>query len=205
MPKILTEDEIAEFRERLCDAAEKQFAAHGLEGVTIRALAGELGVSPMTPYRYFRNKEDILAAVQTRAFTRFSEALEAPAKTSASAAEHATGVARAYVEFALGNPEAYRLMFDIAQEPQEQGPPEDYPELAAASARARATMTAYVRALVAEGLMAGDPELIGHVHWAAIHGLVMLKLAGKLSPACDFDRVAPEIFRALREGFRPRG
>ena len=42
----------------------------------MRQLAAELGVSPMTPYRYFEDKDAILAAVRTRAFDRFAEALE---------------------------------------------------------------------------------------------------------------------------------
>jgi AcrR family transcriptional regulator len=197
MPKVLSSQDIADFRERLCDAAEKQFAAHGLEGVTMRALAAELGVSPMTPYRYFKDKEDILATVQTRAFDRFAAALEAEA--TPDAATFARNASRAYVRFAFENPEAYRLMFDIAQPCQEK-----YPALIAASERARKTMTGYVRALVDAGVIEGDPELIGHVYWATIHGLVMLKLADKFSPALFFDTIAAEAMRALADGFRPK-
>ncbi|MDB5447081.1 MAG: transcriptional regulator, TetR family, partial [Phenylobacterium sp.] len=51
MPRILTDTDVADFRERLCAAAERLFAAKGLDGVTMRQLAAELGVSPMTPYR----------------------------------------------------------------------------------------------------------------------------------------------------------
>ena len=43
----------------------------------MRQLAAELGVSPMTPYRYFADKDAILAAVRARAFNRHAEALEA--------------------------------------------------------------------------------------------------------------------------------
>ena len=42
----------------------------------MRQLAAELGVSPMTPYRYFEDKDDILAAVRANGFNRFAEALE---------------------------------------------------------------------------------------------------------------------------------
>ena len=42
----------------------------------MRQLADALGCSPMTPYRYFRNKDEILAAVRTAAFDRFAAALE---------------------------------------------------------------------------------------------------------------------------------
>jgi AcrR family transcriptional regulator len=76
LPKNLSDDDIAQFRDRLCDAAEHLFAEHGPDAVTIRQLATDIGVSPMTPYRYFKDKEAILAAVRTRAFDRHAEALE---------------------------------------------------------------------------------------------------------------------------------
>ena len=63
MPRVLTETDVADFRERLCVAAERLFAEKGPDAVTMRQLASELGVSPMTPYRYFQDKDDILAAV----------------------------------------------------------------------------------------------------------------------------------------------
>lgn len=197
MPKVLSTADIAGFRERLCDAAERQFGAHGLEGVTMRALAADLGVSPMTPYRYFKDKEEILAAVQARAFDRFAKALEASANTDP--VRFARNASNAYVRFAFENPEAYRLMFDIAQPDQDK-----YPDLCAAAERARKTMTGYVRALVDAGFLEGDPELIGHVYWATTHGLVMLKLANKLSPNLSFEAIGAEATRALAEGFRPK-
>lgn len=46
MPKVLSEAEIADFRERLIDAAERLFAEKGLEAVSLRQLAGELGSAP---------------------------------------------------------------------------------------------------------------------------------------------------------------
>ena len=60
MPRVLSQADVADFRDRLCEAAERLFAEHGPEAVTMRQLAAELGVSPMTPYRYFRDKDDIL-------------------------------------------------------------------------------------------------------------------------------------------------
>ena len=77
MPRILSPDDIATFQNRLCDAAEHLFAARGPEAVTMRELASALGVSPMTPYRYFKDKDAILAAVRTRAFNRHAEAQDA--------------------------------------------------------------------------------------------------------------------------------
>ncbi len=40
--------------------------------MTLRALAAELGCSPMTPYRYFENKAELFAVVRADAFRRFA-------------------------------------------------------------------------------------------------------------------------------------
>ena len=64
MPRNLSPADIARFQDRLCDVAEPLFAEHGAEAVTIRQLADAVGVSPMTPYRYFKDRDAILAAVR---------------------------------------------------------------------------------------------------------------------------------------------
>jgi len=196
LPRILTDEAVGEFRERLIDAAERLFAAHGLEAVTMRQLAAELGVSPMTPYRYFEDKEAILAAVRARAFARHADALEAAYDAagrdpiSASAA-----VGQAYVDFAFAHPEAYKLMFDITQ-PNEAR----YPELVAAGNRSRRTMTRHLEALAAAGEIEGDPGLIGHMFWSALHGPIMLAFSGKLTGAYDARRIIAASMDALGRG-----
>src|SRR5471030_2172592 len=124
MPRVLTQTDVADFRERLCDAATRLFDARGRDGFNMRELASELGVSAMTPYRYFKDKDDILAAVRSRAFNRFATALEKAFHDASGAAEKSAAVFRAYTAFAFGEPAAYRLMFDLSQ-PDEA----TYPEL----------------------------------------------------------------------------
>jgi AcrR family transcriptional regulator len=192
LPRVLSEEAVGEFREKLVDAAERLFGQHGLEAVTMRQLAAELGVSPMTPYRYFADKDDILAAVRTRAFTRHAEALELAFEGGANTLERANAVGRAYLAFALSHPEAYKLMFD-AKQPDEAL----RPELVAAGERSRATMTAHLKAMIDAGLMKGDPDLIGHMFWSALHGAIQLQLAGMLSPPFDAERLSGELMRTL--------
>jgi len=205
MPRLLSDSDVIGFRDRACAAATRLFAAKGLEGVTMRELASALGVSPMTPYRYFRDKDDILAAVRARAFDRFAESLEMAYAGPGSVAERALVKRDAYVRFALEEPATYRLMFDLSQPTEDE-----YPDLVRAMTRARGTMTSHVRDLVAEGILSGDPELIGHVFWAALHGAVTLHLAGKLSAQYKLssqygiDRIVAEATRALSVGFQAR-
>jgi AcrR family transcriptional regulator len=192
LPRVLTNEAVDEFRERLVDAAERLFAQHGLEAVTMRQLAAELGVSPMTPYRYFADKDAILAAVRARAFNRHAEALELALEHGDTPLERANAVGRAYLDFALGHPEAYKLMFDIKQANEAA-----HPELVEAGARSRATMTAHLTAMIEGGVVKGDPDLIGHMFWSALHGAIQLQLAGMLSPPYDAERLAGAIMQTL--------
>jgi hypothetical protein len=105
-------------------------------------------------------------------------------------------VSEAYVTFAFSEPSSYRLMFDLSQ-PNEK----NYPMLVAANKRARASMTDYVRAMIEEKIFSGDPDLLGHIFWAALHGAVVLELAGKFVPGYDFEKIRGECFRALTRGF----
>jgi len=177
MPRVLSDTDVADFRERLCEAAERLFAERGPDAVTMRQLAAELGVSPMTPYRYFEDKEDILAAVRTNGFNRFAQALEIARSSTKGARARASAVGEAYVTFALDHPHSYKLMFDFNQPHVDK-----YPDLVEAGQRAQKTMTGYIEDAMAEGLMRGDAREIGLMFWAAIHGTVILELAGMLPP-----------------------
>jgi AcrR family transcriptional regulator len=199
MPRVLSETDVADFRERLCEAAERLFAERGPDAVTMRQLAAELGVSPMTPYRYFEDKDDILAAVRTNGFNRFADALEAARATAGSARAKGAAVGEAYLNFAFEHPHTYKLMFDLNQ-PHEA----DYPDLVAAGKRAFQTMSGYVDDQVAEGFMEGEPAKIGLMFWAATHGAVVLELAGKLPPGTAH-ALHHDLSATLARGLRAKG
>jgi AcrR family transcriptional regulator len=196
MPRSLSPADVEAFRTRLCDVAEKLFAARGPDGVTLREMADELGVSSMTPYRYFKDKDAILAAVRTRAFNQFAAAMESA--RSESAPQNATArPGNAYLDFALARPAAYRMMFDVSQPTFA-----DYPELVAAMGRARLTMGAGLRELAAAGRFKGDVELAAYVFWSAMHGAVMLELAGLLEGSkLEARKIAKPALEALGKHF----
>src|SRR6202158_2679268 len=112
MPRTLSAEQVEEFRVRLCEVAQHRFATEGRDAVSMRQLAEALGRSPMTPDRYFRNKDEILAAVRTAAFDRFAGALEQAAAAAGDdlrAAGQAGGLA--HVRVALGGPGRRPVLF----------------------------------------------------------------------------------------------
>jgi AcrR family transcriptional regulator len=53
-------------REAVLDAAIRLLDAEGAEALTMRRLAGELGVSAMAPYRHFDSKDELLMVLVDR-------------------------------------------------------------------------------------------------------------------------------------------
>ncbi len=174
MPRAaLSETEVADFREALCESATRLFAEHGYEGVTMRALATELGCSPMTPYRYFKNKAQIFGAVRSAAFALFADALEDASRNHSSSAARLRALCWAYVHFAIEEPHAYRIMFELdqAKRPDSES---------AEDLRSWRCMHTAVKEAVAGGVLSGDPEVLANLLWAGVHGLVALHLSGML-------------------------
>ena len=195
MPKVLSDEDVGEFRQRLLKTAEAAFATHGVDGVSMRQLAQQLGCSATTPYRYFKNKDEILAAVTAAALNRFSATLEKAFATKGGSAEKAVAVRKAYIRFAFKNPKAYRLMFD-APHPSLL----DYADLSEASSRADRIMAAPLALLAQEGIVKGDSRLLGRVFWSAIHGAVSLQLAGKLAAKPTFEAVLEQTLQLIMAG-----
>ena len=181
MPRYLTEQDITDFRAELCKVATERFARHGYEGVTMRQLAEALGCSPKTPYRYFKDKADILATVRALAFARFADALEKATAGVSEAAERGRLTGEAYLAFALENPHAYRIMFEI-----DAPVDESHPELGPQSERAARYITRGAEDMAASGIIDVDPKLFGWSMWAAIHGIVMLHQSGMLTHGPDY-------------------
>jgi len=185
----LTVEELDAFRERAVAAAASLFAEHGYAGVTLRSVAKELGVSPMTPYRYFENKEELFAMVRTEAFRRFADVQRDAVHGIEDPEDALRELGRAYVSFALDEPDAYHAMFDSLQ--AQSG---SFPELDTEQARAFSYLHSAVKAAVAGGQMKGDPLRRAHMLWAQVHGLVSLHLADKLLMGCTFDELISTVF-----------
>lgn len=193
----LSQREIDEFRDALCRAATRRFAERGYAGVTLRGLAAELGCSPTTPYRYFRDKQEIFAAVRARAFARLADVTEAAADACADPLARLRTVGAAYLGFAQREPQAYRIVFELAQPD-----PDGHPELAKQRQRASQVLRDSVDAARRAAHVRGDLETVSHVFWAGLHGLATLHLAGQLRDL-SLEELAEPMIETLLRGASP--
>ncbi len=194
MPRSsLTQAELEFMRVRLCEGALALFRDHGTDAVTFRGLADALGVSHTLPYRYFENKDALLAAVRVMCFAEFERFVRERESAATSELACVLAVVDAYVDFVFEHPVEYTLIFVTAQPP-----PQRYPELLAARRSLFEHSVELVRRCVQMGVVQGDPCEITHAVWASVHGLLTLHVANQLVHGCRVEElVRPTVFRIL--------
>jgi AcrR family transcriptional regulator len=109
----LTEEEKAAMRERILDAAIHILHDHGPGGLSIRAIAEEVGVSHMVLYTYFENRGELFAAMRHRQSQKMRERQErflARAR-SGSIQEVMREVLNDYIQFGQRSPRRFRFMW----------------------------------------------------------------------------------------------
>lgn len=194
MRKQLTDEQVEAFRGRLISAAQALFTKHGVAGVTMRQIANALGYSQTAAYRYFANKEEILAVVRAAALNRFCDHLEAACDPAKDARSNANAAGQAFLQFALDEPDSYRLIFD-AEHPGKMGS-----GFAQTVQRFHASMVSYVRPLIDEGFVSGSAETLGLSFCVAAHGAVMMHLSGHLPDVETRDEIHRIMMRLIYRG-----
>jgi AcrR family transcriptional regulator len=194
MPRnSLSHAEVESMRTRLCVAALSMFREGGIDAVTFRGLADAAGASHTLPYRYFENKDALLASVRVMCFDEFERFVRAREATATSELGRVFAVMDAYVDFVLQHPVEYTLIFVTAQPP-----PQRYPELLAARRRLFEHSVELVQRCIDEGVVAGDAREITHAVWGSVHGLLTLHVANQLVHGCRIEElVRPTINRIL--------
>jgi AcrR family transcriptional regulator len=198
VPKALSESETEAFRARICEAAAKLFVDEGPAAVTMRRLAAELGCGTMTPYRYYSGKDEIITAIRARGMQSLSEALESALDTPGDGRTRSRNVRDAYIDFARNNTATYRLMFEYPETNR------DDPAYREAHARMWRCIAADTQVMIDEGIIEAEAPILGHQIWAALHGSVMLEIAGLLPEGFDAATLHARTFVAVMESARPK-
>jgi AcrR family transcriptional regulator len=159
-------------RQELMELAGKHLTEGGIGELSLRALAREIGVSQTAPYRHFKDKNALLAALATEGFNRFFE-LCRPSEEEPRADISLLMFGLSYVQFAKEHTEMFHLMFGPVLQPRNQ-----YPELFAAGREAIYKVRAGVeRGFKTELLrQLDDVSSMAHTVWAAVHGVATLML-----------------------------
>lgn len=172
-------------------------AEKGAAAVSLRSIATQMGWTAASLYRYYDSKSALIAATRAAAYHRFTDRIDAAYAGSADPWDRSRAIGDAYVAFAFEEPAAYKLIFAY-----EQLEADKTDELRAAEKRSQHTLTRYVADMVDAGLLEGDPQILGLVYWASLHGLVVLQMANKLNATPSFDALRHASSRLITRGAR---
>ncbi|MGL4439215.1 MAG: TetR/AcrR family transcriptional regulator [Bosea sp. (in: a-proteobacteria)] len=161
-------------RETLIDAARFLISEKGPQGFTLIEAARLVDVSPAAPYRHFRDREALVAAVAELGFAAFAERLSTARADAFAKGEGFSAIGRAYLAFAREEPGYYGAMFLAALRPGEGPPPGGTAfDFLIDAVRQQATAS---HALPTQVL--GCAMQI----WALSHGVASLATTGRWSP-----------------------
>lgn len=188
-----------DLRAALVQRATEVVAAGGVDALSMRELARDLGVSHAAPSRHFADRQALLDAVAVNGFDRLRVALARTQPPPGASFEAGLGGhAACYVRFALGNAPLLAVMF--AAKHRREAPA----EIRDSAERAFDAPLHFLRQAQQRGeVVDGSLDEIGTAILATMHGFATL-VAGGLLAEQGWERSLAETMTMLVAGLRPR-
>ena len=164
------------------------------EDLSLRELARLAGVSQAAPYRHFKNKEELVAAISQQGFElKFGYLLDAIRKYRSDPKEMYFQCALAYFRMGREHPQHFRLMISSSVKPCP-----DYPDLLAAASATFVVVRDMVEICQSAGVLGeGDPYQRAMNCWAVVNGFTALYADDRLSWLGIDDANAEHFLRGL--------
>lgn len=188
----------------IVEAARREIAERGGGGLSMRAIAREVGLVSSAVYRYFPTREALITAMVIESYSHLDTAL-ANASAHGSPAQRWTTLAAALRAWALDVPHEFQLIYGTPI-PGYVAPPETIPAAGAVAEHFLAVGAAGpVTGFTGAALLAQMTELTAHgadpsgaaaviAEVAALIGFLTLELGGHLVGTAD---PAEPLFTAL--------
>jgi AcrR family transcriptional regulator len=180
-------------RTALLEQAERTVRERGVQDLSLRELARELGVSHGAPRRHFPDRRALLDALAQAGFERLGTELQSAVKDAGEGFQaRLAATAAAYIRFATDDPALLELMF-AGKHREESGTLPD------AADRAFSIMFELIQQGQADGALApGEPGRVGLVLFATIQGIAALVTGGMVDAEQIDELVADAIAHFLR-------
>ena len=165
--RIMNMNHAPSTRDRLIDAGLELLLEGGLEALTWRKTAARAGVSHAAPAHYFAALPELLTAIATRAFDRFSaEMILARDRAGPDPRARLHGICQGYLTFAASHAGLFHIMFT---ETAVNRTDEDF-------GRASSRSYLILRECCAPFCKPEHQEELEFAVWTSVHGYAMLAL-----------------------------
>ena len=184
-------------RSKISATARTIFASEGVDGISMRRIAAEVGITPTAIYRHFADKGALIDAVVDEGFSLL-EAKLLRASKGVSGKDALRVLGRCYIDFAVAHPRYFDCMF-LAIRTGARRYPSDFEQRKAATFN---IVMDVIAAAMADGELKEDDVLkTGMAVWSLVHGLAALYRGGRFGEHPGrFRKVYEESFARLLEG-----
>jgi AcrR family transcriptional regulator len=164
------------------------------EGLSLRAVAREVGISPQSMYLHFGNLDALVLAVLADSHATMGAVLDAAAAAEADPVERILARGRAYLAWGAAHPGLYQVMY----EGRLQSEPEQDPSVVPPGRAQLYKVRDDIRAAMTAGVVPeGDAEALAMQLWALVHGLVSLRANKPGVPWPDTAALATDAGRRI--------
>jgi AcrR family transcriptional regulator len=180
MSMMTSTDTSLSTQDRLVAAALAVLERDGPAAVQARTLAREIGASTMAVYTHFGGMPKLIEAVMREGLARFAEHTRGVPHTDDPTADLIAG-GLAYAEFAMQNPQLYRLLFGLTELGGVPKPSADTAtpwDLAEGIDALSVLVTAVERVIEAGRIGPQKPTPAATQILSATHGFVLLAIGG---------------------------
>ncbi|HET9896757.1 MAG TPA: TetR/AcrR family transcriptional regulator [Streptosporangiaceae bacterium] len=150
-----------------------------VEAVSLRAVAREVGITPMSIYSHFETKEELIWALIDSEFAALAGRLDRAGADQADPVGRLRARSLAYVRFGLENPGSFLVLFGTTGRP---APPGEEPEQLPGWPVFAGFVSAIEDCVLAGRAPRVDPRSAATRLWAALHGMTVLRVSKKAFP-----------------------
>ncbi len=186
-----------DLRTALLEAANNIIRDSGIDGLSMRRLVDQVGVSRTAPYHHFKDKNALLCAIAEMGFAHQD------AMVNAILGELGPNEGRelfeqwvqAYIRFAHDNPETYDLMY--GKEIWKLGKPT--PSLQQISKASFRLWVDLVEKMQQQGVLPANHSALktAQASWASLHGLTRLLIDGVYVERRELEEIAETLVDLL--------
>lgn len=185
-------------REDILEVSRSLLVKDGFGKMSMRKIAKRAGVSATSIYLHFQNKDELLLALIESSIAKLAAALEENLEGSDDSITKLEKMARAFVDFALNNPQEYEIIYMVRPEEMPKFPKEKFQQI-----RKIYEMLAEI---IGEGKKSGalqvdDPLMSAYMLWAQLHGVASVIISKRLDTRIPNDEFVSQAVDHIIQGF----
>ena len=167
-----------DLKNSLIQAGKRILAKEGVNGLSLRKVARQAGVSHAAPYAHFTDKQALIAAISTDGFQQLHDKLVATIlRYRGDPHCQLIEAAWTYIQFAVDEPDTFKIMFSGVLEREN-----DYPAFVDISRQSFGLVEQIVADCQQAGVLSpGAADATAVIVWGLVHGIISLVTMGQVS------------------------